>query len=432
VLTAPITLLTLRTSDALASEQRCGEWVDVPVLLDGCGHAVLTWLDTDTPALSTAPPELAPEGCGAGALAHVHAAQYATFAPAAALWRVAAGGTMRLRAAVTADGVAVGVQEPHCIVSGGAAAASIPDYHFSMLNDAPRNAAYCSGIANAVAAHRARNAGAPPRVLDIGAGAGLLSMLAARAGAADVFACERDEALAATACADIEAAGLGDVVTVVAAHSRDLDRDSVGAFDVIVSEVFGSDPLSEGVLPTLAHAQAELLAPGGCMVPGRVVIHAALAHSGALRSVLAGHPASAAALPQAAPLEARVVRAFDALAPPRCSCHQPDVPLAVLLTDAAQFVVDFNARPPLATQGEMQASARGVRAGDADAILCWFEVVFDGGARVMTGPADGRRQHWPQTLFRLPHTLRVAAGQEVRVAMQFFADRTAFRVLPAA
>jgi hypothetical protein len=164
------------------------------------------------------------------------------------------------------------------------------------------------------------------------------------------------------------------------------------------------------------------------------VVHAALAHSGALASVLAGHAAgdSDTTLTEGAPLEERVARAFAALAPPRSSCHFPDVPGAAMLTSAAQFVIDFNAPAPLATQGEMQASACGVLAGDADAILCWFDVGFDGGAHVATGPADGRRQHWPQTLFRLPHAVRVAPGDEVRIVMQFVADRTAFRVLPAA
>lgn len=60
---------------------------------------------------------------------------------------------------------------------------AIPDYHFSMLNDIPRNAAYMLGIAAAVQRAAERGGGEPPAVMDIGAGSGLLSIMAQRAGA---------------------------------------------------------------------------------------------------------------------------------------------------------------------------------------------------------------------------------------------------------
>lgn len=59
----------------------------------------------------------------------------------------------------------------------------LPDYHFSMLNDAERNAAYMLGVAAAVRRAAQRGGGAPPAVMDIGAGSGLLSIMAQRAGA---------------------------------------------------------------------------------------------------------------------------------------------------------------------------------------------------------------------------------------------------------
>ena len=211
----------------------------------------------------------------------------------------------------------------------------------------------------------------------------------------------------------------------MAAHSRDLDRDSVGEFDMIVSEIFGSDALSEGVLPSLAHAQAELLAPGGTCVPAAVVIRAALASSGAMSSLLRDGTGDADA---DAPLRERVLRAFAVLVPPHASCHLPDVPGAALLTDGAAFVLDLCARP-LATRGSLRCGVTASLDGVADAVLAWFEVRFDGGAACATGPADGRKLHWPQTLFRLRQPRRVARGESVTLQMDYVADRTGFSIL---
>ena len=415
-LTETVVLLHLNPACELESGSLVhpGAWVSARAVAEGQGHAVLTWIeaDLDGAVLSTAPPELA-------SLSHVHCTQYATFA--ASPWSLQTGGVLLIRGLVTPDGIQVECLSPDfpCAGSCGQKAASIPDYHASMLNDKHRNAAYYSGIHAAIQQHRQLHEGAAPRVLDIGAGAGLLSMMAARAGATEVVACERDAVLAAAACADIEANGLGEYVTVVGAHSRALGDNNVGRFDLIVSEIFGSDALSEGVLPTLAHAQSALLRPDARvgMVPGTLIIRAALACSGLL-----GLPDSAGDTSVD-----RLRNSFESLAPRRCSVHLPDIPGAKLLTNVASFTLDLNARP-LATCGALEAEVVAATDGDADAVCYWFEVVFSDGARVATGPEDGRRAHWSQTLFRLSRTA-LRAGERLRLVMKYAADRTQFSVL---
>ena len=56
-----------------------------------------------------------------------------------------------------------------------------------MLNDVERNRSYEAGIEAAV------REGGGRTVLDLGAGTGLLSLMAARAGAERVYACEASE-----------------------------------------------------------------------------------------------------------------------------------------------------------------------------------------------------------------------------------------------
>lgn len=146
----------------------------------------------------------------------------------------------------------------------------VPSYHHAMLRDQPRNAAYRRAI-EAVAAGRV--------VLDIGSGSGLLAMIAARAGAAHVHTCELLPQLAATAREIIAANGLSDRITVHSCHSRQLDRrrDLGGGADLIVSEILSHDVLGEHVLPAMAHARAELAAPGVQVLPERASVRVALA-----------------------------------------------------------------------------------------------------------------------------------------------------------
>jgi type III protein arginine methyltransferase len=167
----------------------------------------------------------------------------------------------------------------------------------SMLRDGARNALYARAIEAAVRDHRAASAsGAGPAVLDIGAGTGLLSLLAAREGASRVDAIEQWPTTAAVAAAvarDNAAAG-GERVRVLARHSADVGVEGeagVGAAtaddaaaatragggageaadggasegaapratlparaDLVISEIVDSVLLGEGVLPALRDA----------------------------------------------------------------------------------------------------------------------------------------------------------------------------------
>ncbi|CAN0574387.1 unnamed protein product, partial [Ectocarpus sp. 12 AP-2014] len=82
---------------------------------------------------------------------------------------------------------------------------AVDRWHFRMLNHSARNEAYSRAIQRA----------AGVTVLDIGTGTGILAVLAARAGASHVYACEVNSVLCDVAREVLERNGVADRVTVI-------------------------------------------------------------------------------------------------------------------------------------------------------------------------------------------------------------------------
>ncbi|MEQ1782841.1 MAG: tetratricopeptide repeat protein, partial [Hyphomonadaceae bacterium] len=152
-----------------------------------------------------------------------------------------------------------------------------PAWHFPMMADAARNAAYDEALQKAAKGRH---------VLDIGSGSGLLAMMAARAGAASVTTCEVVPAVAAAAQAIIAANGYSSTVV---SHAKRSDALTIGVdmaqrADVLVTEIFSSGLLTEGVLPTLQHAHQHLLTPDAAVIPHRAVARGYLIGGDAVES----------------------------------------------------------------------------------------------------------------------------------------------------
>jgi tetratricopeptide (TPR) repeat protein len=148
----------------------------------------------------------------------------------------------------------------------------VPRWHFVMMNDRLRNEAYDLAIGRQVQQHLTR--GAAPLVLDIGAGSGLLSMMAARAGAAEVISCEMVNPVADKAKEIISRNGYSERITLHAMKSTSLlvGKELPRRADILVTEIFDVGLLGEFVLPALAHARKNLLVDGATIIPGRAKI----------------------------------------------------------------------------------------------------------------------------------------------------------------
>jgi protein arginine N-methyltransferase 1 len=100
-------------------------------------------------------------------------------------------------------------------------------------------------------------------VADIGAGTGLLGMMAARLGAREVFLYE-SEAAAEVAEAEIARNGI-DNATVFPCHSMEFDDPP--QVDLVISETLGNHAFEEHMIDTLNDARVRHLKAGGVMLP---------------------------------------------------------------------------------------------------------------------------------------------------------------------
>jgi len=276
---------------------------------------------------------------------------------------------------------------------------SLPAWHFPMLADRRRNQAYRQAIEAAVRPGML--------VLDIGSGTGLLAMMAARAGAAAVFACEMEPRLSALAREIVALNGLADRITVLTHKSTELavGRELPRRADLIVSEILDSGLLGEGMLPTMRHALAELAAPGAVVIPQGATMRGALLTVPDLRAV---NPIA-------------TIEGFDLSPFDRFRNRNAGMPV-----DLAGERHDFLSRPedlfqfdfgrPVPSPRERVVVFRAGATGTAHAVAMWYELALHGTVTAATGPG-GDLRHWNPTLYFLERDLAVDPGQEIALAV---------------
>ncbi len=287
--------------------------------------------------------------------------------------------------------------------------AFVPRWHFPMLADKARNRAYAKAIAAKVRPGDV--------VLDIGCGAGLTAMLAARAGAKHVYTCEQQPLIAQAATRVIAQNGLSDRITVIPKWSHDIviGKDMPEQADVVISEIVDTVLLGEGALATLTHAMGALAKPEARAVPERGTLKAQPVESGDLLDLWRPQEAEGFDLSAFHPF-ARLAQ----LTPndlETCALQ----PLGTA-TDLFQF--DFtrpNINPARATKDLVCTGA-----GTIHAVFVSFEMELAPGILVANDLRSGG--HWGRTAFLLDQPVFAEAGVQLRVTAQHDASQLSLSV----
>jgi len=172
-------------------------------------------------------------------------------------------------------------------------AAHIPgvlNYHALMLADEVRNKLLFKAIRQSVNSETG--------FLDVGAGTGVWAILAAKLGAKRVVAVEIEECLIPLIYKHAQENGVADRIEIIHGNSNDVKIR--GRFDVIVSELFGSDALGAETVRSFVDIRERFLAPSGVLIPQKLTLLAAPAD----------FEDSVDRLPAALPLSTRFLRSL--------------------------------------------------------------------------------------------------------------------------
>lgn len=280
----------------------------------------------------------------------------------------------------------------------------VPRWHFPMLADTTRNQAYAKAIAAKVTPGDI--------VLDIGCGAGLTSMLAARAGAKHVYACEQQPMIAEAAKRVIAANGLSDRITVISkwSHNIVIGEDMPEPADVVLSEIVDSNLLGEGALATLQYAMQYLAKPGARAIPESGTLMAQVVESDALSALYRPQ--------QAEGFDLSAFHAFSNMA--QVTPNDAAVcPMRALSPATGLFYFDFSA--PTTDPAQITQDLICTADGTAHAVIVTFDMVLANGISVSNGlSSDG---HWGRSAYLLETPCATRFGTKLSVTAQHDASK---------
>ncbi len=290
--------------------------------------------------------------------------------------------------------------------------ASVPFWHIPMMNDVPRNDAFETAIKAAIG-----RAGPEARVLDIGAGSGLLSLMAARAGARKVTACEMEPMIAEMAQQIVAENGYADHITVHAVPSTELAvGDQLDApADILVSEILSSDLLTEKVLDTFEDAHRRLLAPDAIVIPRVARAMGCLVASDTLADYAFVGDVSGFDL-----------SAFTAFAPQRLPIHGTMTGWQRLSDDLELVRLDLRQKKHDATLARLRIPV--TTSGRAIGIVQWMHIDLWDGVNFDNHPDGYHDGGWLQVLHSFPAPIDVRAGESLDIAVGH--DRITLILLP--
>lgn len=271
------------------------------------------------------------------------------------------------------------------------------EYHRTLIADRPRNEAFFAALKTVIVPGRTV-------VADIGAGSGLLGLMASKLGAKAVYLFETAEV--ARVADKVLKANRAKNCHLIPCHSTEFaDRLQV---DVIVSETLGNYALEENIIETLNDARRRFLKPNGRIIPSQIRQYAAPVVARRIDAELrawegVGHSLDLS-VAQAMSFNNVYVRAL-----------KPDELLDGGKSAQLWDTVDLTRDPKSTRKGE--ASWKAVRPQTIYGVAYWWDAALTDNVLLSTAPTAAAT-HWEQLYFPLATPVALNAGDELAITLK--------------
>ncbi|XP_004643679.1 protein arginine N-methyltransferase 9 isoform X1 [Octodon degus] len=286
-------------------------------------------------------------------------------------------------------------------------------WHFIMLNDSKRNMIYNAAIQKAVCL-------GSKSVLDIGAGTGILSMFAKKAGAQSVYACELSKTMYELACDVVAANKMEAGIKLLHMKSLDIEipKHIPERVSLVVTETVDAGLFGEGIVESLIHAWEHLLLQpkakgqsGNCEKYGKVIPASAVLFGMAVECAeirrhhrVCSKDIAGVHLPTNVKFQSPAYSSVDTeeTVEPYTTEKMSRVPGGFLaLTECFEMMkVDFNNLQELKNLATRKPDKLGIpviKEGILDAIVVWFVLQLDDEHSLSTSPSE--ETCWEQAVY---------------------------------
>lgn len=287
---------------------------------------------------------------------------------------------------------------------------AVPAWHLPMINDFERNDAYREALNRQVKPGQL--------VLEIGAGSGIVAMMAARAGADKVVTCEVNPVLAQVAKETVARNGYADKISVIPKLSTQLTVGEGGDLpekaDVFVSELINVGMLAPRMLSVLQHARTHLVKPGATIIP----------HASTVYGMLVETPELARINPLRR-IDGFDMSAFDVFRSP--GYQQIDLAADAHTPLSAPFAaLDFDFTQTMPEEGERAFAVTATSAGTVHGVAFWFDLFMDDAVTYHSASLS-RTNHWKQAVMFFDKPLTTQPGDSVGLVARWDANQISFR-----